>query len=524
MKTICNPILPGFYPDPSICRAGDDYYIVASSFEFFPGVPIFHSKDLIHWRQIGNALDRPSQLNLDGVKPSDGIYAATIRFHEGTFYIATSMVGDAGDGRPMRHFIITADDPAGTWSEPYWIESPPGVDPTIFFDDGGKAYFLANRIPLDGMKFQGHREIWLQELDLHSMSLIGEPTLLLDSAYLGGIYPEGPHIYKVGGMYYLSIAEGGTFYEHAQTIGRSEGIDGPYEPNPCNPIVTHRHLGRDFPVINVGHADCVETQNGEWWMVALACRPCEGFRNLGRETFIMPMVWEEGWPVVCPGTGKIEPSYPAPDLPGHPWTPLPSSDDFDSEQLDDPRWLFLRTPREEFYSLSERKGFLRLKLRRQSMTKRENPSFVGRRQQHHDFSASAIMEFTPQNNADEAGVVALQNMDFHFRFTVARIDGHSVLRVVRRENVTEETLGKTPIDSNRLHLRIEARGQNYSFHVAESPDQWRPVAENVDGRVLSTDLAGGFTGAVIGMYASSNGAPSDNCADFDRFEYLGKER
>lgn len=527
-RTFRNPILPGFYPDPSICRVGEDYYLVTSTFEYFPGLPIFHSRDLVHWRQLGHVLDRPSQLPLDGVYASGGLYAPTIRYHQGTYYVINTLVGGTSK---KGNFIVTATDPAGPWSEPYWLENAPGIDPSLFFDDDGRAWYVGNRIPLQS-GYEKHREIWLQQLDLQSMRLVGDVHVLWDGALKGAAHAEAPHIYKVEGMYYLMIAEGGTWHDHAVTIARSTNITGPYEGNPRNPIMTHRHLGLDYPIVGTGHADLVETQFGEWWMVLLAMRPYEGyFYNLGRETFLVPVRWEEGWPVVAPGSGRVESVGQAPNLPEHRWPSLPACDHFDSRTLA-PQWNFLRTPRDDFWSLSARPGYLRLKLRPESLTELANPSFVGRRQQHMRFAARAALEFKPQHNYECAGLVLLQNNEFHFRFvitggisTTVRLVKRSAPEPISRHlpsaKGTDVVLAELPIEGSRFYLKVEADGQAYSFYIATEPEVWQPVAEGVDGRILSTPTAGGFVGTYIGMYASSNGQPSENTADFDWFEYVG---
>jgi alpha-N-arabinofuranosidase len=522
MKTFRNPILPGFYPDPSICRVGEDYYLVNSTFEYFPGLPISHSRDLVHWRQIGHVLDRPSQLNLDGIRPSGGLYAPTIRYHEGVFYVINTLVIEAPTDRG--NFIVTATDPAGPWSEPYWLEDAPGIDPSLLFDEDGRVWYTGNRKPPTGEQFPGHREIWMQELDLKTMQLTGPKYSLWDGALKGGVHAEGPHLYKVGRMYYLMIAEGGTGHNHAVMIARSASITGPYEVNPRNPILTHRHLGLDYPIVGTGHADLVEThaQRGEWWMVMLAMRPYDGyFYNLGRETFLVPVRWEDGWPVVSPGTGRVEFEYPVPNLPEHRWPSQPACDNFEATRLD-LCWNFLRTPREDFYSLTERPGYLRLRLCPQMLSERANPSFVGRRQQHINFAARAVMEFVPRSVNECSGIVLLQRDAFHFRFVVTQAGkGETVIRLIKREKSEETTLAEQPIEPGRVYFKVEADGQDYSFHIATAPGAWQTVARAVDGRILSTPVAGGFVGAYIGMYASSNGQPSQNMADFDWFEYKG---
>jgi alpha-N-arabinofuranosidase len=525
-QTFRNPILPGFYPDPSVCRVDEDYYLVTSTFEYFPGLPIFHSRDLVHWQQLGHVLDRPSQLDLDGIKASRGLYAPTIRYHQGIFYVANTFVGSDYDTlingeNHERNFIVTATDPAGPWSEPYWLENAPGIDFSLFFDDDGRAWYTGNRVPLQGPDYPHHKEIWLQELDLTCMQLTGPNYSLWDGALKGNLETEAPHLYKVDGIYYLLVAEGGTEYNHAVSIARSETITGPYEGNPRNPILTHRHLGQDYPIACTGHADLVETQNGEWWMVLLATRPYGGYYyNLGRETFMVPVRWEDGWPIVSPGSGRVEFEYPAPNLPPQCWPLADTYDNFEGETLA-PCWNFLRTPDRSSWSLTARPGYLRLNLHPQTLAEPANPSFVGRRQQHIDFVACLAMEFTVHKADECAGLVLLQNNDFHFRFVISYDhDGRTAAQLIKRAAGTETTLATQPVTGPYFYFKVEAHGQAYSFHIATQPQAWQPLAQNVDGRILSTTVAGGFVGTYLGMYASSNGQDSDNSADFDWFEYL----
>ena len=519
-KTFQNPILPGFYPDPSICRVGEDYYLVTSTFEYFPGLPIFHSRDLVHWQQIGYALDRPSQLPLQEVPASCGLYAPTIRFSNGVFYIINTLIaGKTQSG----NFIVTATNPAGPWSEPYWLTDASGIDPSLFFDDDGRVWYVGNR-GAEPSLYEGHTEIWLHELDIQNMRLIGETTVLWQGALKNAIWAESPHLYKIDGRYYLMIAEGGTAHDHAVTIARSNSVTGPYVGNPRNPILTHRHLGLTYPIVGTGHADLVQTQAGDWWMVCLAMRPYGGyFYNLGRETFLAPVRWEEGWPVVSPGTGRVESSYPLPNLPEQTSAAPAPRDDFDAPQLD-LCWSFLRTPpAEPFYSLSERPGFLRLQLRPETITEISNPSFVGRRQQHINFSASTMFEFTPQSADECAGLVLIQNDRFHFRFVVT-LAASVTARLTKCANGQDEILAETAIAPGKVTLKITAHEQSYNFYISSDGSDgktWQPLAENVDGRILSTPVAGGFVGTMIALYASSNGQPVANHADFDWFEYTG---
>jgi xylan 1,4-beta-xylosidase len=512
-QMVRNPILSGSYPDPSICRVGEDYYLVTSTFEYFPGLPIFHSRDLIHWHQIGHVLDRASQLDLDEIRPSAGLYAPTIRHHNGTFYVINTLV-DAK--RRSGNFIVTATQPQGPWSEPHWLDNANGIDPSLFFDEDGTCWYVGTRLNEPGY-YTGHTEIYLQQLDLESMQLIGDETVLWDGAVKGVVWAEAPHIYKVNGYYYLLIAEGGTAHHHAVTMARSATITGPYEGNRGNPLLTHRHLGLDYPIVGTGHADLVETQNGEWWLVLLAMRPYGGyFYNLGRETFLVPARWEDDWLIISSGTGRVEFEYPAPNLPEQVWESTPARDNFDDITLA-PHWNFLRTPREEFYSLTERPDFLRLRLRPQHLAEQSNPSFVGRRQQHIHFTAEAEMEFTPASPNECAGLVLIQNNNFHFRFVVT-CENEPVIQLIKRLHGQDEILASQPVPAGYYILKAEAHEQDYNFYFSTN-GLWHALAEHVDGRLLSTPVAGGFVGAFIAMYASSNGQPSSNHADFGWFEY-----
>lgn len=515
MRTFENPILCGSYPDPSICRVGEDYFLVTSTFTYFPGIPVFHSRDLVHWRQIGHALDRPSQLDLDGLDAGCGIYAPTIRYSNGVFYIITTNMGRGGN------FVVTATNPAGPWSEPYWLNDAPGIDPSLFFDDDGKVYYTGNRKPEDGEKYSGHREIWIQEFDIHTMTLKGKKHTLWQGALSGAKWTEAPHLYKINGYYYLLVAEGGTTYHHAVTVARSKNIFGPYEGNPANPILTHRHLGRNYPVANVGHADLVETQNGQWWMVVLASRMYGGYyRNLGRETFLAKVTWEDGWPIVNEGKGRLKMTCQAPDLPQEKHDTPPVRELFDCASLAY-HWNFIRTPRERFWSLTERKGYLRLYLRPQSIDKPENPSFIGRRQQHMNFSASTLMEFKPKGENESAGIVVLQNNNFYFSLEYTLENNRKKLRLTECCDGVKTVRRAVEVNSDRLYLRVSANRQSYGFFYATKPDEWIELARDIDGRILGNEKSASVTGAYLGMYASSNGASSINHADFAWFEYSG---
>lgn len=524
-RTFHNPVLPGFYPDPSVCRVDEDFYLVTSSFDYFPGVPLFHSRDLVNWRQLGHVLDRPSQLNLANSLPSQGIFAPTIRHHDGVFYMVTTRREQIGDTFADLNFVVTATDPAGDWSELHILEEEPGIiDPSLFFDDDGRAWYTANR-RVDDPPYEGYREIWLQQFDYHCMSLVGERFALWSGALKDAGTPEAPHIYKVDGTYYLLIAEGGTYHHHAITIARADSITGPYEGNPGNPILTHRHLDPDqHPITNPGHGDMVETAAGEWWMVVLASRPYGGyFYNLGRETFLVPVLWRDGWPLVSPSSGRVEFEHLMPALPQHPWPQVPTCDHFDNTELA-ACWNFIGSPGERFWSLEERPGHLRLKLLPVTLQDVAHPAFIGRRQQHIDFEVRVKVEFEPGNSAEAAGLALRQSSDYYYTFVLmATVDGETEICLMRRDarnSDGEEKIAGRAVVGSVHYLKVEAHGQGYDFFYAETDGDWDAVARGVDGRILSTPVAGGFVGAYIGMYATSDGDTIDRgYADFDYFGY-----
>ena len=283
-----NPILPGFYPDPSICRVGEDFYLVCSSFELCPGIPLFHSRDLQHWEQLCHVMTPENGFHVAKNTYNGGVMAPTIRYHDGIFYLINCNFGDRGN------FIVTAENPAGPWSEPHWLTDVPGIDASIFFDDDGQCYMTgtANNWP-DG-KGGLRQGIWAARYDIQNFRLASEPVALWGGALAGVASPEAPHLYHIGKYYYLLIAEGGTEYFHSVTVARSESVFGPYEGYRGNPVLTMRHLGKHAAIQNAGHADLAELPDGSWYAVFLASRLIDGeSKNLGRETFICPVRWEE---------------------------------------------------------------------------------------------------------------------------------------------------------------------------------------------------------------------------------------
>ncbi len=517
-----NPILEGFYPDPSIVRKGDDYYLVNSSFSYFPGVPIFHSRDLVHWTQIGSILDRPSQLAVDTAGTSRGIFAPVIREHAGVFYMITT-VADSGN------FIVTTKNPSGPWSDPVWLPDLRGaIDPSLFFDDNGKAYVVNNGPPVGKPLYDGHRAIWIQQFDIAKQRMVGPRELIVNGGVdirAKPIWIEAPHIFKHDGKYYLICAEGGTADQHSEVVFRADAPRGPYTPAPVgevNPILTQRHLPptRPFPITSTGHADFVETPKGEWWAVFLGTRPYgDNLYNTGRETFLLPVHWLNGWPIILAGTATVPYIYDRPSLPAEKKPAIPMSgnfavrDDFKATALA-PYWSFIRTVRAPFYDLTSHPGWLTLNALPVELGTHAHIAFVGRRQQHINATASTSMIFAPTKPGDMAGLVAYEADEFNYLLGVTLVDGKRVVQLVERDGRSEHgkpaVLASAPLPGAAtapVYLRIAAHGDKYDFSYGTKPDAWTVLKAGADGTILSTKVAGGFSsnfvGVLFGMYAAS---------------------
>lgn len=513
MIRVNNPIMAGFYPDPSICRVENKYYMVHSTFAYFPGVPIFQSEDLISWKQIGNVLDRDSQLPLAGCRQSEGIFAPTIRYSQGVFYMITTNVSAGGN------FIVTAEKPEGPWSEPYFLgRDAAGIDPSLFFDTDGTCYYIGQREKA-GAKYYGDCEVWIQKLNLETMKLEGEAVSVLDGFQKNAIWPEGPHLYHIDDYYYIIHAESGTAFHHSVMAARSRDIFGPYEYCPSNPIITHRHLGKDFPVTAVGHADLVDDGHGNWYMVMLACRPQEGHTLLGRETFLAKVVWEDGWPVVNPGVGHLEDTL---EIPGDGDTTWHFSESrtytFDGEVIP-PEFLSLRNHRDRVMSLSDRPGYLRLYMREDTLKDLAEPAYLAVRQQHKECEAEAQFETHFGTEGGCAGLALMQNNENHVRAEYFRKDGKNGIRVIRCVKGTDEGLCLTEcIEKEIIGLKVTVHGLMADISY-KCDEQWQDFVSDVDIRALSTESSGGFVGCTIGMYASGNGKDTGGYADFASFTY-----
>jgi alpha-N-arabinofuranosidase len=511
-----NPILAGFYPDPSITRAGGHYYLVNSTFTYFPGIAVFESTDLIHWRQIGNVIDRPSELTFDGLSVSRGLFAPTIRFRHGVYYVLNTAV-DAGG-----NYLSIANDPAGPWSDPIWLPQLDGIDPSLFFDDDGRSYLVNNGPPPGKPHYEGHRAIWMQQFDLATRRLIGPRRVLVN----GGVniankpvWIEGPHLYKRRGWYYLMCAEGGTSTQHSEVVLRSHSPWGPFRPYPGNPILTQRDLAADRTdaIADAGHADLVEAADGRWWAVFLAVRTYDAVHyNLGRETFLLPVTWKDDWPVILPhgatipyqaaattdAAGNAGPAASAAPTSGN----FSWRDDFNAATLQS-AWLQVRTPKAPWLDLQSRPGWLTIHALPASLDTLSNPSFLARRQQHMNFEASTALELA-DGGGIAAGIAVFQNERYWY-FLGARRHGGQLQIFLEKDTgygaavvATATSAAAAPANGIALtKFKVTAQARRYSFFYSTGSGEWQTLLEDDDGVFLSTDVAGGFTGTVLGPYA-----------------------
>ena len=536
-----NPIISGAHPDPSICRVGDNFYIVNSSFEYFPGLPIHHSKDLVNWELIGHGLHREDQcngeMNLVDVQSDGGIHAPTIRYHKGKFYIITTNVYNSGDGKPglMRNFIITAENPSGPWSDPHIIEGAPGIDPDIFFDSDGKVYFIGTHNPGD-MNSNGIGEIWVQELDIKNWMLKGERKTVWDGVF--GCCTEGPHIYKEHGLYYLLVAEGGTGKNHAVMMAASENIFGPYEENPRNPVLTTRHVTEDYFVNSTGHADMIELPDKRWYMVSLGKRnDLDGDANMGRETYLTPMVWEPTivkwqqvtdtkwepvnylFPVASPLTGKVEryEKLPFQDKPQYKNNTF--MDDFLVSKLD-LEWTFIRVPQNNTYSLEANAGLLRLYTKPGTIENRKRFSMIGFRQRESDFEYQVKMEFDPKDDKVESGIIHYQKESNYLSNTVYKESKRFYLeqRLKEKDEVNEKTIKRILLKDykNNILFKVVSKNDKYTFYYSLNNGENFKYYSSLDAIKM---LDRNYTGALLGVYSTSNENRSNDYADFDWVRY-----
>lgn len=490
-----NPVIKGFNPDPSICRVGDDYYLVTSSFHYFPGVPLYHSKDLVNWEQVGHVLSRESQLPLKDARSWSGIYAPTIRHHDGRFYMITTNCSGKGN------FIVTATDPCGEWSEPMWVDMP-GIDPDLFWDEDGTCWYTG----------AGNDGIIQCKVNPDTGEMLSEPRMIWYGT--GGRYPEAPHIYKKDGWYYLLIAEGGTEFGHGVTIARSRFVDGPYESAPHNPILTQfKQSTQGSPIQGVGHADIIQAHDGSWWLVCLGFRVQGGQHHLmGRETFLAPVRWDkDAWPVVN-GSGDIALNMDVETLPLKPFkTPEPRNEF--NEQLG-PEWSWIRNPENTRYNISE--GRLRMYGTVSDLNEESaSPAFVGFRQKDIDFIAETCVQLGDARNGDKAGMTVFMDCGAHYNIYLKKT-GSKWKVGVHYAMGTIDHYNEVPVDAHRVYLRITGEPDMYKLWYSTNGVDFKCIGIGLT-RYLSSETVGGFTGIMIGLWTQS---PSEKgYADFEYFEY-----
>lgn len=532
--TIRNPILRGFNPDPSIVRVGDDYYVATSTFEWFPGVQIHHSRDLVHWRLLTRPLTRPGQLNMLGDPDSCGVWAPCLTWDAGLFYLIytdvkrygrTTVGGASGASlRDFHNYLVTSPRIDGEWSDPIYLNSS-GFDPSLFHDDDGRKY-LANMLWDHRPGRNRFAGIVLQEYSPAERRLVGERRVMFEGTPLG--LTEAPHIYKRNGFYYLLTAEGGTGWGHAVTMARSRSLTGPYELHPDTYVLSARQRP-DLTLQRAGHADLVDTPAGDTFIVYLCGRPIanRGRCTLGRETAIQPMTWgDDGWLRTTDGRGAPVVEAPGPALPPHAFDAPPERQDFDAPELPlEFQWLRSPWP-DELFSLTARPGYLRL-FGRETIGSLFRQALVARRQQAHCYSAATSLDFDPAHFQQMAGLVCYYGgAKFHYLHVThdETVGRHlRVMSALPDSVVADAFTPPIPVPAGRIHLRVEVDFERLQFAWRLDGDaDWTWLPQLFDASVLSDEATApglpNFTGAFVGMACqdlSGEGRP----ADFDYFEY-----
>lgn len=542
MGLVKNPVMPGFYPDPSVCHVDRvdergkrirDYYMVHSTFCYVPGLPIFHSTDLCRWEQIGHVLTRESQLVFNGDSMSRGMFAPCIRYHKGIFYVACTNVSHGGN------FYVTAKDPAGPWSDPVYLpeEEAKGIDPSLFFD-GDTCYYIGQRTK-ENAAYNGDCEVWIQELDLEKGQLTGPVSVLWDGAMKHAVWPEGPHIYKRGDYYYLLIAEGGTSVSHSICVARSKSLRGPYESCPNNPVFTHRHLGNKVAVQNVGHADLIEHEDGSWYAFMLATRPLNARLSkgiyakntaapLGRETFVAAVEWQEDWPVFNPCVGMLQEYQQIGDGEATEES-LCAADHLIWQEPLDQRCLFFRYPKSKFYQVVEQEksniqpepaqekgimqsesvlkqdeNLLALQILDEDFSTKNSPAYIGVRVTSLNFSLETTV-MASEMTSGEAGLVYLYDENNYVKLVLKKAGlcknlldesetGYqAVLSLV--EDSVETQIAKKEVGSC-CKLRFALEGLALKAYVDGTE-----LGSAVNVANLTSENIGGFVGCTMGVYA-----------------------
>ncbi|MFA5290312.1 MAG: glycoside hydrolase family 43 protein [Candidatus Izemoplasmatales bacterium] len=502
-----NPIISGFHPDPSVCRVGEDYYLVTSTFEYFPGIPIYHSRNLLHWELIGHCINRDNMIHLkEGHPNAFGLYAPTIRYHQGVFYVVCTNV--APDEKDHGNFLVWSRNPRRGWSQPLWLDCP-GIDPSLFFDDDGKIYYTGT-----------DSQIYLCEIDVKTGVRKSTCKNIWEGS--GGNNPEGPHLYKRHGYYYLLIAEGGTELGHMVTIARSRNVEGPYESCPRNPILTNRGTRKSIKA--VGHADIFCDHNHHWWATCLGIRPISyPFRhNLGRETMLAPMEWDDdGWPVFI--DNQLDEIIETDRLPLIEGETLPTQterihiyDDFKQMELDR-SWNFIYRPLDHLWSIKEEGLWLRGDAT--ALSDAKPLAWLGKRQLHHVCKVKTALSFRRESDNEEAGLSIYLNHQHHYEIVLSRLQGINVLFVRRQIGMLWKIENIIPYDRDEAILILEATRSSYAFKYIDGQDEKR-LGEG-ETIYLTTEVGGVFTGNYVAIYASGNGRMNTHPTCFHWFEYDG---
>lgn len=522
---IHNPILKGFCPDPSIVRVGSDYYIATSTFEWYPGVNLWHSKDLQHWEQLPSPLNRTSQLNLIGNPNNTGIWAPCLSYSDGLFYLVYTDVKT--QKRPyynLNNYIVTAEKITGPWSEPVYINST-GFDPSLFHDDDGRKYFINMR--------NGFKGILLQGYDYKNKRLTGEVTNIFPGTEAG--LTEGPHLFKKDGWYYLFVAEGGTGYEHQETVARSRSIKGPYEVCP-HKLISSYHNPELF-LQKAGHGQVVQAQNGEFYFVHLCSRPVSGkdgktYSMTGRETAIQNLIWDKnGWPVIKNGVPhEFVKGFSETEKSVENMNQISNEnaiketmlffDDFDTKELF-PCWHFMRRFPQNSLSLSARKGFLRL-YGENSITSMHNVTLTAVPRKELKCQVSTYMEFNPVCPEQAAGLCMMYNNEnFNMLFLSSDDNGNlflSILKISKNvyKNAEDSAEGKIPVKNGKLYLGLDVNGITAQFKYSYDGKNWKNVFAPLDATLFSDEFCSGFTGTHFAIFCHDM-TGKRNFADFDWF-------
>lgn len=495
-----NPILPGFYPDPSICVANEKYYLVTSSFEYFPCIPIFESEDLINWHQIGHVIEAHNAIKLRHGDPNrTGMYAPTIRYDQGRFYVVCTNVayGEKEEG----NFIVSTDDPRGPWSAPIFIDLP-GIDPSLFFDTDGSVYYTGT-----------HGDIYICKIELSTGKLLEKPKAIWSGT--GGCAPEGPHLYKVNGWYYLVISEGGTELGHMITVARSKSPYGPYEAYENNPVLSNRSM--DTPIKATGHADLFVDNFGQWWAVCLGIRTLSyPFRhNLGRETMLIPVIWNGDWPIMG-NQGIVEETVVVDRITNaqtHPPRNENQTYDF-TEPFEVLHWNQIYHPERDYILFTE-EGLM-LTAQTPSLSDDNPRAWYGRRQCHHHVSVETELECYPKEG-DEAGLTIYLNNKHHYEIALTCCNGERVLILRRQIGNLKCIENRVPVNMDLVTLKIEADASFYRFFYVHEGRSVK-IGEG-ETQYLTTEVGGCFTGNYFALYATGAG---QSTANFKSFKYFGK--